>query len=329
VSSVSGQPAPSPLVNASVRILRQRLSTPELRGWTVESARAHSIRLSCAANCQAYGSPAAVSVVQPGQLLIYDWEVNVLDAQCRPRPASEDVTGAAAGGLPSAASTTYYRAVLRASRCPERHYDVMSRATPVYYAVDGAHERVVSGPEPSKLAAVAAARASSPRLDLGDLGVVTVLPGTTVVMAHYEHDAPRDDNNAQWYVLRDRPALTGHDVTNSRLRLHQRTPSVAISFTPEGQQRWRAVTRGIAERGTAQSRAAQPGSATFQHLAIALDQRLLTVPYIDVHRNPDGLDGRDGTVIGGGFTRASANALVALLKSGELPARLSPAPSYP
>jgi SecD/SecF fusion protein len=157
-----------------------------------------------------------------------------------------------------------------------------------------------------------------------------VLPGTTVVVADYNKDAPHDPNNADWYVLDDRPALTGQNVTDPRVRKDTRTgaPNVAVRFTSEGQRTWRAITRRIAVRGLAQARPGDVRPAGSQHFAIALDHRLLTVPYIDFRQNPDGLDARNGVQIGGGFTPASARTLVALLKSGVLPVRLSQATSH-
>ena len=45
-----------------------------------------------------------------------------------------------------------------------------------------------------------------------------------------------------------------------------------------------------------------------------LDNELITVPYIDFHDHPDGLDGRDGAQISGGLTATSARDLVTILK---------------
>jgi SecD/SecF fusion protein len=54
-----------------------------------------------------------------------------------------------------------------------------------------------------------------------------------------------------------------------------------------------------------------------------LDDQLLSVPYINWHTNPDGIDGRTGTEITGGYTVASAQNLAGLLRTGALPVRLT------
>jgi SecD/SecF fusion protein len=50
--------------------------------------------------------------------------------------------------------------------------------------------------------------------------------------------------------------------------------------------------------------------AAAQHFAIVLDNRLVSVPYIDFQQNPDGIDARNGSEIDGGFTASSAQHLV-------------------
>jgi SecD/SecF fusion protein len=206
----------------------------------------------------------------------------------------------------------------------------MSRSVPDYYALDRTHARVLGGPEPSESAALTAARSTIRKGDLGHVQIVRVLPGTTILKADYNKDAPRDPNDAEWYVLRDRPALTGQNVTDPHVRFDRSTgaPTVVVRFTSEGQQRWRAITRRLAQRGLSQSDPGEASPAAAQHFAIALDHRLLTVPYIDFRQHPDGLDPQNGVQIGGGFTPTSARTLVALLKSGVLPVRLSQATSH-
>ena len=53
-----------------------------------------------------------------------------------------------------------------------------------------------------------------------------------------------------------------------------------------------------------------------------LDNELISAPYISWRDNPDGIDGRDGSRISGGFTVDSAQRLANLLKTGALPIRL-------
>jgi preprotein translocase subunit SecD len=116
-----------------------------------------------------------------------------------------------------------------------------------------------------------------------------------------------------WYVLRDRPALTGRQVAGAGLlRRAGGAPMVTLRLTPDGQARWRALTRRVARRGL---RLWRPGEGidAAQHVAIVLDHRLLVTPYIDGLRNPDGLRSLEIAGV------PEARTLVALLKSGALP----------
>ena len=59
-----------------------------------------------------------------------------------------------------------------------------------------------------------------------------------------------------------------------------------------------------------------------QHFAIALDNELVSTPFINYQENPDGIDGVNGAQISGGFTITSAQDLAKILKIGALPLRL-------
>jgi len=155
---------------------------------------------------------------------------------------------------------------------------------------------------------------------------VRVAPGTTVVEAAYPDGSRPAPNAAQWFVLRDRLALDGHDVTDPRTGADPTgRPVVTLRFTPAGGQRWRETTRRLAQRGIALT---IPGAAPqddFQHFAVVLDDRLLTVPFVDDRLSPDGLDPRAGLQLEGEFTARGARALAALLRTGVLPVQLAPA----
>jgi SecD/SecF fusion protein len=335
VSSASGGPAPAALVARSLEIMRQRLAALNATDSRVSSQGPTSISLYCA-DCGSSASSAAQRVTETAQLLFYDWEANVLDARCRPSPAADAVTGGLAAGLPGAGTVRYYGAVLRASRCPARHYRLMSHTAPVYYAVDATHRRVLAGPATSRSAALAAARATERDGQFAE--TLEVLPGTTVMRAEpnletqvmHGNDAA-DPNDASWYVLRDDPALTGDDIVDPRAGVDQvsGSPLVSFDFTPLGRETWHAVTRRIAQRGLARHTPGEEPGAVVQHFAVALDNRLLTVAVVDFRENPDGIDGRRGVQIEGGFTPGSARTLASLLRYGSLPVRLALTSSHP
>jgi SecD/SecF fusion protein len=299
VSASSGAPASIAQLDGSVRVLRQRLATVGGGDWTVAGS-AQLVSISCP-GCGRAAAATAVAVAQPGELRVYDWEANVLGPGCRPRPGSVAVTGGPAAGQAGAASTSSYAAVLRASRCPA------ATGAPAFYAVDDAAHRVLAGPEAS--AAVARDRAGRAG---NQVATVRVPAGATVVQTV---------SGDGWFVLRDKPALDGQQVATARQGADPTSgaPDVAITFTSRGQAAFRALTR----RETARVPAAS-GPEAFPHFAIVLDHRLLSVPYVDARTNAGGIDGRQGIVISGGFTPAGARTLVALLRSGVLPARLAP-----
>ncbi len=62
---------------------------------------------------------------------------------------------------------------------------------------------------------------------------------------------------------------------------------------------------------------------TSQHFAIALDNELVSAPYINWQENPDGIDGANGAEISGSFTIKSAQDLAKILKIGALPLKLT------
>ena len=68
--------------------------------------------------------------------------------------------------------------------------------------------------------------------------------------------------------------------------------------------------------------ARRAGDSVANHFAIILDNKLISVPYIDPQQNPDGIDGSNGSQISGSFTIKSAQRLANLIKTGALPIKL-------
>jgi SecD/SecF fusion protein len=161
--------------------------------------------------------------------------------------------------------------------------------------------------------------------------IKVVQPGSLVVEAEYDKNPPKETtagrNSAQWYVLNDNFALRGNQITNPQQTFDSSpggsgAPIVTFDFTDTGRKIWQNTTRRIAERGRAQQLPGQDPRADFQHFAVVLDNKLISVPYIDFQQNPGGIDGSTGSQIEGGFTITTAQNLANLLKSGALPIRL-------
>jgi hypothetical protein len=153
---------------------------------------------------------------------------------------------------------------------------------------DAASERIgTMDGDPGAGMTLAQARAAARRAD-GPAVIVRALPKHGVPW-------PRENRRSRYYVLRGSPALTGADVerVDTAVLPGDRT-ALHYSFRDEAQEPFHALTRTISQRGQSLALPGASGSASFQHLAIVLDDRLLSVVAIDPLRRPDGLDGRRG-----------------------------------
>ena len=61
------------------------------------------------------------------------------------------------------------------------------------------------------------------------------------------------------------------------------------------------MTKRLAERGQTKQVPGQPVESSFQTFAIVLDREVVSRPFIDYRENPNGIDGRTGAQISGGF----------------------------
>ncbi|MBJ7329575.1 MAG: protein translocase subunit SecD [Solirubrobacteraceae bacterium] len=273
-------------------------------------------------------------VGQVAQLFFYDWEPNVIGPDGEPAPSDQNVTGGSQAGRVGGIS--FYDAVVRASEQPEATGEARKQVSHdgLYYLLNQKTEKVVAGPEETKadLFTDRPQDADAPNCEKGGEStacVETVKPGTVIIRAEQADDQKEitDPNNAQYYVLRDRVALKGTDIKNPEQQFDQGAggsgaPIVTFEFTDNGRKTWENVTRGIAQRGLENFAPGSDPASAAQHFAIALDNELVSVPFIDFQQNPDGIDGRNGSQIEGGFTIESAQELSNLLKTGALPVKL-------
>jgi preprotein translocase subunit SecD len=121
-----------------------------------------------------------------------------------------------------------------------------------------------------------------------------------------------------WFALAGDPALTNADVARVRVDHDAERPTVALDLTPRGQQAFTTLTRSLAERGADRAGLADP-LQYFQHLALVLDDRLVSTQSVDFRKAPDGIDGADGAFIP---TPEQAQLDAALLSTGPLAATL-------
>ena len=144
---------------------------------------------------------------------------------------------------------------------------------------------------------------------------------------------PPADFPPGWYAIRDNPALSGTDITNPEQGFDPNTnaPNVTFGFNDQGRSAFQDVTRAIAQRGANSAAAAgaiggvsvDQASALSGHFAVVLDNVVVTRPIINFVENPDGIDGRTGAQISGGFQDiGEAQDLATTLQIGALPINL-------
>ena len=126
--------------------------------------------------------------------------------------------------------------------------------------------------------------------------------------------------SAQYFVLRDREALSRSDIADSYLTIDgSGRPAIGIRFTPHGARAFQRLTAEVARRGALLS---TRRLAVNQHLAVALDGKLLSVIFVNYHVYRLGIPADDATDIGGGFSPATADLLAKEIGAPPLPADL-------
>jgi preprotein translocase subunit SecD len=120
------------------------------------------------------------------------------------------------------------------------------------------------------------------------------------------------------------PELTGADFELGTLRQEYDQlgdPIVLLQLTPGGVEKFRKMTRELAERGRLQhNRAGGEPSTAYQHVAIVVDRRILSAPTVDFQTSPQGISAENGVQISGIGSVDEVRELAIALQSGELPA---------
>jgi SecD/SecF fusion protein len=272
---------------------------------------------------------AAQQVGSTAQLFFYDWEANLLDDKCKTTPDVNANTRQPTLGL--------YAAVKAASKCTsvgvgpdgptnpnDQKFDggpSQAAAKPRYYAFNKKTHAPYAGGQTFD-SQKAAEEALNPA-QKANVEVVEV-PAGVLVLRDQKADAKSPPPD-RWWVLRDRPGLSGTDIKNPEQGFDQSVnnePNVTFNFTSKGRKAFHDITRTVAQRGQDNALGGNPVS-TSQHFAIALDNELVSAPYINWRENSDGIDGSTGAQISGSFTIQSAQDLAKILKIGALPLKLS------
>jgi preprotein translocase subunit SecD len=133
------------------------------------------------------------------------------------------------------------------------------------------------------------------------------------------------DGGDRWFALGGEPALTNADIAHAQPAVVQAAnqPIVAIELTPQGQTAFTALTRELAHRGRARAADGVSDLEVVQHIAIVIDDRIVSMPFIDFRQAPNGLDGSLGAQIADDMTPQAARRLASIVTTGPLPATLS------
>jgi SecD/SecF fusion protein len=346
-------------IERSIEIIRERID--KLGVAEPEVSRLGTTEIAVALPDVTNAERAIDQVGTTAQLHFYDWEPNLIgrertlggnpgreppaqlsaevseEWQAVGRPISQQKNGqlAAVGAFP----TAYGAVLLAAEQEPDPECANCSTTKPRYYLFEGPKPRkLIAGPEFARkdlfISATGEERQKKPGckdVQTGDCQEILTVPPGTIVASEQPSDGSgkviAGIENAGWLALKDNPALSGTDITDPRQEFDElQQPNVTFGFTDEGRDAFQQVTRRIAQRG--QARAIGPASEEqAQELsgrfAVVLDNEIKTAPIIDFTQNPDGIDGRTGAQISGGFSSITeAQDLATFLQIGALPINL-------
>src|SRR6201994_1538342 len=272
---------------------------------------------------------AAEQVGTTAQLYFFDWEPNLIGpertigghpgqqappgavkklekewkAAGRNPESFENASLIASGAFPNA----YTAAKLAAEQEPNEDCEKCSSGKTQYYLFEKeAPHKLLPGPEQKKSDLYESPTGETlPK----DGIVIEVPPGTILVSELPSEENGKLDETAQpgWVALKNNPALSGSEITEPKQEYTQGPgePKVSFKFTDKGRDNFQQVTREIALRGAASAIGpvgAEEAAALSGHFAVILDNEVQSRPIINFQENPDGIDGRQGAQISGGFS---------------------------
>ncbi|HMT04903.1 MAG: protein translocase subunit SecD [Solirubrobacterales bacterium] len=158
-------------------------------------------------------------------------------------------------------------------------------------------------------------------------GIVKEVPQGTIIVTELPTDGDGktvdDPSQAGYFVLTDDAALSGSEIKDPSQATDQfGQPNVTFEFTGSGRDAFQEITRRIAQEGQARALGnvtVDQAAALSGSFAIILDGQVVSRPIINFKENPDGIDGRQGAQISGGFTFDEAQNLAEYLQRGALP----------
>jgi SecD/SecF fusion protein len=302
------------------------------------------------------GIPGATSVgkatecaTKPARLFFFDWEPNLIGRSktIGGHPGKEPPKGALteaneewkeAGRSPTrpenqqlvfagAYPTEYAAAKLASEQKPRPDCENCSQPTTYYLFEKAKPHELIDGPEYTREDLFISPNG---KRRPAESGTVVKVPQGTIVVSEKPSDSSGqviEDAEPGWYALNDDPALSGTEITRPKEEIQNGGPAVTFGFTDSGRDNFQEVTRRIAQRGAASAIGPSSSEAAEQssgHFAVILDNEVKSRPIINYAENPDGIDGRTGAQISGGFNSPSdAQTLASYLQRGALPINLN------
>lgn len=342
-TEVSGQD-----IEDSISIIEQRINKLGVAEPEVARLGSNEITISLPGITDA--ERAAEQVGSTAQLYFYDWEPNLIGIQraIGGHPGQKPPEGALKkmeeiwklsgrnpekefngqlvgfGAFPNA----YQAALLAAEQKPVENCETCSTPRARYYLFERNSPHKLLG-EPSFNRKDLYVSPTGKKLPKNGI-VVKVPPGVVLVSEYPTNEKLQYEESVEpgWFALKDEPALSGKEITEPKQNYEPTTnrPVVSFNFTDKGREAFASVTRQIAQRGQANAIGpASPKEANLisGHFAVVLDNEVKTRPIINFAENPDGIDGRTGAQIAGGFSSAGdAQELATTLQIGALPINL-------
>jgi SecD/SecF fusion protein len=341
-SEVSGED-----IEDSISIIEQRIN--KLGVSEPEVARLGTDEITVSLPGITDANRAAEQVGTTAQLYYYDWEPNLIgpefaigghpgrepaegplkQSEKRWEEAGRNVTSQENKQLifSGAYPTAYEAALLAAEQKPVENCQDCSVARPRYYLFKKAEPHdLIAGPELAKKDLYVSPTGKKRPKN----GIVVEVPAGAILVSEYpSNEAGELDETADpgWYALKDKPALSGNEITEPEQSYGPNNePIVTFKFTDSGREAFQDTTRRIAQRGQAQAIGpvgAEEAAVLSGHFAVVLDNEVKTRPIINFAENPDGIDGRTGAQISGGFNSIQdAQDLATTLQIGALPINL-------
>jgi SecD/SecF fusion protein len=304
-------------IDRAIEIIRKRTDAFGVSEPEISRVGSDSIRVGLPDVDNA--TTASEQVGQTAQLYFYDWEPNVI-----PNPAKTNVPRSE-----SSFGRLYDAVTLASQQQPNCFENKCTTSGPQYYLFNSQTHQWIAGPTDKRrdLFSELPGQRQPPTSE-----ILAVPQGAVVVEKEGAGGEPAPSNpndpSAEWFVLRDRPALSGTEITDPKPSFDQfNQPTVTFNFTDTGREAFQSVTRAIAQRGLQNAPPGVAGNSQLAdqysgHFAIVLDQQVKSRPIINFVENPDGIDGRTGAEINGLSLDESQN-LAKILQFGALPVDLT------